>query len=145
MVETAEVRYTATPSANDDGEPGWGSAVERGRMTSSPTWSGQAFQQIDSERGRHRGRASIELRAVHRSGAALTRSLFRHDINTVEWKLDRRVCRTPSDVDPKPLDRVPIRHPFNACSTMTVAITSARTDGPPLPDGNKSPNIVSLV
>jgi hypothetical protein len=82
-------------------------------MTSSPTLSGRTFQQIDPERGRHRGRASIEPRAVHRSGAALTRSLFRHNINTVEWKLERPARRhLPSDVHPKLVDRVPIRQPL---------------------------------
>jgi hypothetical protein len=30
MVEAAEVRHTATQSANDDGERGRGSAVEKG-------------------------------------------------------------------------------------------------------------------
>jgi hypothetical protein len=112
-------------------------------MTSSPTLSGQTFQQIDSERGRHRGRASIESRAVHRSGAALTRSLFRHNINTVEWKLDRPPSQAMFTRSWSTAFRSDI--PSDACSTMTVAITSARTDGRPLPDGNKSPNIVSLL
>ena len=46
----------------------------------------------------------------------------------------------PRDVHPQLVERVPVREPFNDCSTITVAITSAGTDGRPRPDGNRSAN-----
>jgi hypothetical protein len=79
-----------------------------------------------------------------RSGRAEARNRARHKVSTVEWN--------PGSVNPSPQATfqpmcwvscaVASRSlkPSKACKTMTVATTSAGTDGRPRPDGNRSAN-----
>ena len=79
-----------------------------------------------------------------RSGESLARSLLRHNVNTVGWN--------PSSVNERPaatFQEMSVRNasiasrsdrPSNAWSTITVAITSAGTDGRPRPELNRSAN-----
>ena len=79
-----------------------------------------------------------------RSGRSLARSLLRHNVNTVGWN--------PSSSSANPaatFQRRSVRNactasrsdrPSSDCNTITVAITSAGTDGRPRPDGNRSAN-----
>ena len=106
--------------------------------TSSPAPDGSCRQHPRRARPRH---------ARRRRSAPddpTGRSLLRHNVNTVGWN--------PSSVIDRPAATFQRRSVANACTasrsdspssdcnTITVAITSAGTDGRPRPDGNRSAN-----
>ena len=82
-----------------------------------------------------------------RSGAALARSRFRHNVSTVGWNAPSvkaspaaafHATSVRSRAHAARSDR-----PSNACNNSTDATTSPGTDGRPRPDSNRSSNIAS--
>ena len=82
-----------------------------------------------------------------RSGLSLARSLLRHSVSTVGWNASSVSARPAaafqamSVCNARQASRSERRS--RAWSTITVATTSAGTDGRPRPDGNRSANISS--
>jgi hypothetical protein len=82
-----------------------------------------------------------------RSGSSLARSLLRHKVSTVGWNASSvnaspaAAFQAMSVCNARQASRS--ERPSKACSTITVATTSAGTDGRPRPDGNRSANISS--
>lgn len=93
--------------------------------------------------------ASITARTASkiRSGAPEARSLLRHSVSTVGWKPGSARDSPAATFQAMLVRSSPAASrsdsPSKACRTMTVATTSAGTEGRPLPEGNRSAKAVS--
>ena len=72
--------------------------------------------------------------------------MLRHNVNTVGWKPSSFNGRPAATFQAMFIRNWPIAsrsdNPSNACSTITVAITSAGTDGRPRSEANRSANML---
>jgi hypothetical protein len=82
-----------------------------------------------------------------RCGRFDARSLLRHNTSTVGWKASSPIPRPQATFQEMLVSswrQASLSDsPSRACSTMTVAITSASTEGLPRSDGNRSANMSS--
>ena len=79
-----------------------------------------------------------------RCGRSLVRSLLRHNVNTVGWKPSSSSVRPAATFQRRSVRNACIAsrsdRPSSDCNTITVAISSAGTDGRPRPEPNRSAN-----